>query len=424
MARKRKVMVVGSGAREHALSERLLDADSVSEVIVTPGLSGVAPRARLHSRPGKPLEVALAERPDLVVIGPEAPLCEGLVDELEAAGIRAFGPNRSAARLEGSKAFMKAFAERAGIRTARFETVRDVAAAERAIGAFPNPPVVKADGLCAGKGVIVAKTHDEALAAAREMLSGERFGDAGKTVVIEERIHGPEASMHAICDGERFVVLPAAQDHKRLGDGDTGPNTGGMGAYAPAPIVTAERFQRFEKDVFERAFRAMADSGTPYRGALFANMIIPDDGTEPVLLEFNARFGDPETQVLMAVTGGDLAEALDSAARGALGKDALPVLDRSAVCVVLAVAGYPEAPRKGDVIEGVSKAEAVEGVRVYQAGTALDGDRLTTASGRVLAVTAHAPTLREAHARAYRAVDEIHFSGMQFRRDIAARALG
>jgi phosphoribosylamine--glycine ligase len=284
--------------------------------------------------------------------------------------------------------------------------------------------VVKADGLCAGKGVIVAKTHEEALAAARGMLSGEAFGDAGRTVVIEERIFGPEASMHAVCDGERFVVLPAAQDHKRIGEGDTGPNTGGMGAYAPAPIVTPERFGWLEKEVYARAFRTMAESGTPYRGALFANMIIPDDGSEPVLLEFNARFGDPETQVLMAVSGGDLAEALDSAARGALAADALPVLDRSAVCVVIAVAGYPEAPRKGDVIEGVSKAEALDGVRVYQAGTALDGERLITAGGRALAVTAHAPTLRDAHARAYRAVEQIRFSGMYFRRDIAARALG
>jgi len=301
--------------------------------------------------------------------------------------------------------------------------VCDASAAERAIRSFESPPVVKADGLCGGKGVVVAKTHDEAIEAANSMLSGKRFGEAGKTVVIEERLAGAEASLHAICDGERFVVLPAAQDHKRIGDGDTGPNTGGMGTYAPAPIVSQERFHWLEKEVFARAFRSMAEAGMPYRGALFAGMMIPDEG-EPVLLEFNVRFGDPETQVLLAVTGGDLAEALDSAARGALAADALPALERSAVCVVLAASGYPDSPRKGDVIEGVSKAETVEGVRVYQAGTALEGGHLTTASGRVLGVTAHAPTLREAHARAYRAVDEIRFSGMQFRRDIAARALG
>jgi phosphoribosylamine--glycine ligase len=241
--------------------------------------------------------------------------------------------------------------------------------------------------------------------------------------VIEERLPGPEASMHAICDGERFVVLPAAQDHKRIGEGDTGLNTGGMGAYAPAPIITPDLFEQIERDVFERAFRTMAAEGTPFRGALFAGLMFSEQG-EPVLLEFNVRFGDPETEVLMAVTGGDLAEALDSAARGSLAPDALPTLDRSAICVVLAAAGYPDAPRKGDVIEGIARAEALEGVRVYQAGTALEAGRLTTAGGRVLAVTAHAPTLRDAQGAVYRAIEQIHFSGMYYRRDIAARALG
>jgi phosphoribosylamine--glycine ligase len=422
----RKILIIGSGGREHALARRLLASDSVAEVIVAPGNAGTAEesgsRKVLRNAAADPLAVALAERPDLVVVGPEAPLCDGLVDRLTAEGITAFGPTRAAARLEGSKAFMKDFVHRMGIRTARHEVVRDPAAAERAVGLFEAPPVVKADGLCAGKGVVVAETHDEAFSAALSMLSGQGFGDAGRTVVLEERIVGAEASVHAISDGERVFMLPSAQDHKRIAEGDRGPNTGGMGAYAPAPLVTKEMAARIRVDVFERTVRGMAAEGSPYRGVLFAGLMITEGG-EPYLLEFNVRFGDPETQVLMSVLDGDLADALGGAARGALDPGALRVSARHALTVVLAAAGYPGAPRLGDPIKGLAEAGAVEGVSVHHAGTRREGDAVVTAGGRVLGITGSGATLREACDRAYRAVGCVSFAGMQFRRDIGARAL-
>ena len=428
MTSLRKVLVVGSGGREHALALRLLESDSVGEVLVAPGNAGTAeaPRGshkRLRNAVGSPVEIAKNERVALVVVGPEAPLCQGLVDELSQLGISAFGPSRSAARLEGSKAFMKDFAVRHGIRTARHEVVRDAHALQAAVASFTEPPVIKADGLCGGKGVVVAASHAEALAAGRTMLSGERFGAAGTTVVVEERIQGAEASVHAICDGERFLVLAAAQDHKRIGDGDTGPNTGGMGTYAPAPVVSGALAGKIERDIVRRAVEGMASDGTPYRGALFAGLMITPDG-EPMLLEFNVRFGDPETQVLVNVMAGDLGEALDQAARGCLDPAALAFSGGHAVCVVLAAAGYPDTPRQGDVISGVVEAESVSGVRVYHAGTALRDGWVVTAGGRVLGVTATASSLMDARDAAYRAVDRIAFTGRQLRRDIAARALG
>jgi phosphoribosylamine--glycine ligase len=359
----------------------------------------------------------------LVVIGPEGPLCEGLTDRLTAAGQLVFGPTQRAAQLEGSKAFMKQFAARHGLPTARFHVVNDVAAAERAIADFPTPPVIKADGLCAGKGVVVAQSHEEALSVARRMLSGEAFGAAGRTLVIEERTPGAEASMHAICDGERFVILPAAQDHKRIFDGDRGPNTGGMGAYAPAPLITPELKARVQREIFERALRGMAADGQPFRGALYAGLMITPEGNIS-LIEFNVRFGDPETQVLMAVLDGDLAEALAGAARGQLDPALLEVSQDHALCVVLAAGGYPESPRTGDKISGLAGAAAVPGVHVFHAGTKLVNGETVTAGGRVLGVTARGKTLLEAHARAYEAAALIEYQGRQYRRDIAARALG
>jgi phosphoribosylamine--glycine ligase len=423
----RKILVLGAGGREHALALRLLDCASVTEVVVAPGNAGTVgdptPGKSLRAVSGDALQLAAREAPDLVVIGPEVPLCEGLSDKLTAAGHCVFGPSERAARLEGSKAFMKEFAARHGIATGRFQVVTDSAAAERAIADFSEPPVVKADGLCAGKGVVVADSHAQALAAARAMLSGDAFGAAGKTVVIEERVYGAEASMHAICDGERFVLLPAAQDHKRIGDGDRGPNTGGMGTYAPAPVVTPELHERIRREVFERALRGMAAEGNPFRGALFAGLMISPEG-DVSLLEFNVRFGDPETQVLTAVLDGDFAAALSGAARGELDPSLLQVSRDHALCVVLAAAGYPDAPRTGDRIRGLDAAERVPGVRVFHAGTKWRDGELVTAGGRVLGVTARAESLEEAHARAYEAVQHIEFEGRQYRRDIAARALG
>jgi phosphoribosylamine--glycine ligase len=424
-----RILIVGSGGREHALAQRLLDSPTVSDIVVCPGNGGTAAVGTawegkaMRNEPGNPLDVALHERVDLVVVGPEAPLCDGLVDQLRERGIRVYGPTRRAAQLEGSKAFMKEFAARHAIPSARHVVVKDAQQIAAAVAEFEEPPVVKADGLCAGKGVIVAESHAEAVAAARSMLEEQRFGAAGSTVVIEQRIAGAEVSVHAICDGTSAVMLPVAQDHKRIADGDRGPNTGGMGTYAPAPLVTSELAERIQREIVERALAGMREDGTPYTGTLFAGLMISARG-EPLLLEFNVRFGDPETQVLMNTIEGDLFETLLAAAEGRLKPGMLRPSGEHAVCVVLAAAGYPDTPRTGDVIDGLFEAQAVEGVRIYHAGTRIDGARMLTAGGRVLGVTARGSTLVEAHERAYRAAEVIRFNGRQMRRDIAARALG
>lgn len=434
MGAERKVLVVGSGGREAALARRLLESPSVSEVWVNPGNAGTAcaqarsrgdqgPAKVLRNVVGSPVDVARQAGIGLVVVGPEAPLVEGLADRLRHEGIAVFGPTAAAARLEGSKSFMKAFAARHGLRTARSCVVADLAAAERAIRGFEAPPVVKADGLCAGKGVVVSASHEEALAAARGMLSGETFGDPGRTVVIEEHLTGEEASVHAISDGERTILLPSAQDHKRLLDGDVGPNTGGMGAYAPAPLITPALEQQIERDIIQRAIWGMKEEGCRYQGVLYAGLMITAQG-EPYLLEFNVRFGDPETQVLVDSIEGDLAAALCSAAEGHLEADALSARAGHTLCVVLAAAGYPESPRRGDPITGLEAAEALRDVAVYHAGTRQEGDRIVTAGGRVLGVTGRGTTLAKAREQAYLAVDLIHFEGKQARRDIGHRALG
>lgn len=428
MANGRKVLVVGSGGREHALALALLDSPSVAEVVVTPGNAGTTCKTSrsdksLRNAAGVPFDVAVLERPDLIVIGPEVPLCDGLSDALRAQGFLVYGPSKGAAQLEGSKAFMKDFVARHGLATARYVTITERREIESAVRSFETAPVVKADGLCAGKGVVVAETHEEAIAAAQEMLSGQAFGEAGLKVVLEERLVGAEASIHAICDGNRGYVLPAAQDHKRIFDADQGPNTGGMGTYAPAPIVTPELASRIEREVIQPVIDGMRNEGNPFIGTLFAGVMISPSG-EAKVLEFNVRFGDPETQVLMGVIAGDLAELLVSAARGQLDPSALTVQPKHAICVVLAAHGYPGKVRTGDVITGIEAAERDPNVRVIHAGTKIDTEgRLVTAGGRVLGVTASGDSLREAARRAYAAVEQIRFDGMQFRRDIGYRAL-
>ncbi|MBL8742139.1 MAG: phosphoribosylamine--glycine ligase [Myxococcales bacterium] len=421
--------MIGSGAREHALARAMLRAREGRQVIIAPGNGG----AEAGATPGlartaldvNRIEevVALAERtkPDLIVIGPEAPLCAGVVDALSAAGFLTFGPNRAAARLEASKAFVKELATRAGIPTAGYDIVKDMAAAERAIDTRGAPVVVKADGLCAGKGVVVAKTKDEAMAAAQSMLEDNVFGEAGRVVVIEDCLVGREVSVHAICDGERYVLLPPARDHKRIFDGDRGPNTGGMGVVCPAPDIGPDLVARIDRELIAPTLKRMRDEGTPFRGVLFAGVMVTDAG--PLLLEHNVRFGDPECETMMELIDGDLAEVLRDAARGALDPATLRVRsDRSAVVVVLAAEGYPATPVTGDPINGIDAAEAL-GVTVHHAGTKREGDRLVTSGGRVLAVAASAATLLDAQALAYRGCKAIDFRGMQYRRDIGKSTL-
>jgi len=423
-----KVLVVGGGGREHALAIRLLASKSVQHVIVCPGNAGTAETPpgfegkRLESSSLTPLAAAQEFGVDLVVVGPEVPLVDGLADRLREAGFACFGPSKVAAQLEGSKAFMKEFCARHGIRVARDVIVRDLAELDAALASFTEPPVVKADGLCAGKGVTVAETFEEARAAATEMLSGRAFGAAGAVVVLEERILGSEASIHAICDGERVFLLPAAQDHKRIFEGDQGPNTGGMGTYAPAPVVTPDLLSRIAREMMQRAVDGMRADGHPFIGTLFAGVMITPAG-EPVLLEFNVRFGDPETQVLTAIVDGDFGQALAAAAHGKLDPKLLHVTSRHALCVVVAAAGYPEAPELGDPITGLDRAAAVPATRVLHAGTKQRGDDVVTSGGRVLGVVGSGSNLLEARNRAYQAALCIQFRGRQLRRDIGHRAL-
>jgi len=425
----RKVVLVGGGGREHALALKLLESPSVSEVVVTPGNPGMnrvpqdLPPKVLRTRAGDAFQVISDEAPDLVVIGPEGPLCAGLADRVRALGIACYGPSQKAAELEGSKAFMKAFCNRHQIPTAREFVVRTEAELDTALASFSDPPVIKADGLCAGKGVVVATSMTEARQAALGMLTGSSFGDAGRTVVVEERLYGAEASVHAICDGKRAWVLPVAQDHKRIFDGDEGPNTGGMGTYAPAPLVTPELAAQIEKIAILPVLEGMRAEGNPFIGTLFVGLMISAAG-EPKVLEFNVRFGDPETQVLMQLIEGDFAELLYRAAQGDLSQaHGLEVNDKHAVCVVMAARGYPEAPQLGDAISGLDQADSLPDVRVFHAGTGSREQVLVTAGGRVLGVTARGADLRSARDVAYAAVEKIHFAGQQFRRDIAHRAL-
>jgi len=430
----RRILVLGSGAREHALANVLARSPRTTEVIVCPGNAGtVCPaesgRARIRrayassDKPEAIVELARREDVHLVVVGPEALLCAGVADALEQAGFRVFGPSHEAARLEGSKAFMKEFAQRHAIPTAPFAIVTTFREAEAEIRRRGAPIVVKADGLCAGKGVVVAQTEEEAIAAARDMLVDNRFGAAGQTVVIEDVIAGEEASVHAITDGTSFFVLPVARDHKRAFDGDNGPNTGGMGVFAPSPQVTSAMLERIEREILRPTIDGMRQEGRPLRGVLFAGLMITPAG-DPMLLEHNVRFGDPECEALMSLVEGDVAELCDSVARGSLDMNAVRVApNRCAIVVVVAAAGYPTAPRSGDVIHGIDRANKHPHVAVYHAGTRDSGSDVVTSGGRVLAVTATGESMIVARERAYAAAADISFDGGFYRRDIGASLL-
>ena len=363
------------------------------------------------------------ESVDLVVVGPEVPLAAGLGDRLRAADILVFGPNQDGARLESSKSFCKSLMQKYVVPTASARTFTDFDAARNYLESLPGFPVVlKADGLAAGKGVVLPESLEEALDAAHGMLVGGRFGEAGATLLVEEFLHGEELSVFALTAGRTIVVLASSQDHKRIFDGDRGPNTGGMGAYSPAPVATERVMDRIAEDVLVRTVHGLSRERIDYRGVLYAGMMATRSG--PRVIEYNCRFGDPETQPLMARLKSDLLDLLVATASGKLGDVKPPEWDpRPAVCVVLASRGYPETSSKGDVITGVDAAEALDDVVVFHAGTRRDGDALVTDGGRVLGVTALGETLQAARDRAYEAVERISFDGMQYRRDIAARAL-
>ncbi len=402
------VCIVGSGAREHALAVAL---SRHADVVVTPGNPGI---------PGSTPQPVDDIAADLFVIGPETPLVDGLADYLRGAGRLVFGPGAAGAHLEGSKAWMKEVLKEASVPTARYGAFADVEPAVAFLRTLPGPWVVKTDGLAAGKGVLVTESFDEAAADVAAKLSGQAFGDAGRRVVIEEYLDGPEVSLLCVCDGRQAVPLAPAQDFKRLGDGDAGPNTGGMGAYSPVPVAGKDVVD----EVLERAvlptLAALQGRRIDYRGVLYAGLILTSDG--PKLLEYNVRFGDPEAQVVLPRFAGNLAELLEEAASGRIESE--PVFDeRAAVTVVLATEGYPLSPRSGDVIEGLEEADALDDVLVFRAGVDRDADgRWVTAGGRVLAVTGMGDDLTAARATAYDAASHISWSGMQYRTDIAGAA--
>ena len=424
-----KLLVIGSGGREHALAWRLAQSQKVQKIFVAPGNAGTARENGLEN-------IALTAIPDLIafaqqedihatIVGPEGPLAAGIVDAFRAAGLRIFGPTQAAAQLESSKDFAKRFMTRHQIPTAKFETFTDTAKAHAYVDAEGAPIVIKADGLAAGKGVVVAMSLDEAHRAIDDMLSGNKLGinyqSGGARVVIEEFLDGEEASFIVMADGKHALAMATSQDHKRLLDGDAGPNTGGMGAYSPAPVVTPQIHARVMREVIMPTIRGMEADGILYTGFLYAGLMIKPDGTLRVL-EFNCRFGDPETQPIMMRLKSDFTELIDAGIDGRLDQIDAEWDRRVALGVVLAAAGYPDSPRKGDVINGLART-ATEDTHVFHAGTAAHGDAVVTAGGRVLCVTALGDTAKLAQNRAYEAAGEIAFDGMQYRTDIGHRAI-
>ena len=431
-----KILVVGSGGREHAIAWRLAQDAAKHDIYCAPGNAGTA--AIAANVPVKAEDVAgvvawaKAERPDLVVVGPEAPLVAGLVDALAAEGILAFGPVAAGARMEGSKRFAKEVMDAAGVPTGRAETFTDPAKAKAALPAYGLPVVIKADGLAAGKGVVVAETTEQAETAIDDMLVGNKFGAAGAEVLVEEFLDGEECSILAMVDGERAVLLPSSQDHKRVFDGDKGPNTGGMGAYSPAPVVTESMLPEIRDRIILPVVRELARRGIVYRGILYAGLMVTPEGgriaksgSRVNVVEFNARFGDPETEAVLPRIGGDFAQALVNAAKGCLSDDDIVVKPEAAATVIIASGGYPGSYEKGKEIRGLAtgNGERVTGNGiVFHCGTKEEDGKVVTAGGRVLSVTGLGATLREAVDRAYARVAEISFDKAFYRRDIAHRA--
>ena len=418
------ILLLGAGGREHALAWKMAASPLVDRLYCAPGNAGIAKDAELVALDiaDHPAVVAFCQtsKIDFVVVGPEAPLCAGIVDDLERAGIKTFGPSKAAARLEGSKGFTKDLCRANAIPTATYERFTAAEPAKAYVRKLGAPIVVKADGLAAGKGVVVAQTLDEAFLAI-DMMFGGGLGAAGAEVVVEEFLVGEEASFFALCDGETAIPLASAQDHKRVGDGDTGPNTGGMGAYSPAPVMTPQMTQRTMDEIIAPTLGAMKAMGCPFKGVLFAGLMITKDG--PKLIEFNVRFGDPETQVLMLRLMSDLVPALIASRDGQLKNFDLRWYPDAALTVVMAAKGYPGDYAKGSVIEGLDVAAEVDGVEIFHAGTKSDGGRIAANGGRVLNVSALGKTVAEAQARAYQAIDRIRWPQGFCRRDIGWQAV-
>jgi len=420
-----KIFIVGGGGREHALAWKISQDSTKPVIFCAPGNAGTATVATNLSISATDLDGLVAwateHRPDLTIIGPEAPLCAGLTDRLQAIGLNVFGPSSAAAQMEGSKIFSKTVMNEAGVPTAASASFTDADKAKAYIREQGAPIVVKADGLAAGKGVTVCQTVAEAEAAIDEALVEQAFGDAGHRVLIEEFLDGEEASILALVDGERIVLLASSQDHKRVNDGDAGPNTGGMGAYSPAPVVTEDLWPEIRARVFENTITALKKRGITYRGVLYAGLMLTSRGMR--VLEFNCRFGDPECQAVLARWDGDVLPALEACAEGRLDDSMVKWKADVSVCVVMVAGGYPGKYRGGDVINGLNLAAQVPRAVVFHAGTKLDGNRVVTAGGRVLGVTAIGSDLQTAIHRAYQAVDKISFANHHVRRDIGWRAL-
>ena len=421
------VLIIGGGGREHALAWKVAQSPRVTRVFIAPGNAGTASETKCENVAIQAedidglLDFARARKIELTIVGPEAPLVLGVVDRFQAAGLRCFGPSRAAAQLEGSKAFAKDFLARHEIPTAAYGNFTDIAAAEAFIRKLGAPLVVKADGLAAGKGVIIAQTIEEACAAVRDMLAGNAFGEAGHRVVVEEFLEGEEASFIVMADGEHILPLATSQDHKRAGDGDTGPNTGGMGAYSPAPVVTPEIHARVMREVIEPTVRGMRAEGHRYTGFLYAGLMIDADGT-PRVLEFNCRFGDPETQPVMLRLQSDFVTLIEAALDGRLDRVTAEWDPRPALGVVMAAGGYPGTYSKGDVISGLPEKPAPD-TKVFHAGTTLRNGNVLTSGGRVLCVTALGNTVSTAQQHAYEVVRQIHWKGALYRTDIGYRAI-
>ena len=438
-----KILVVGSGGREHAIAWRLAQDKEGHELYCAPGNAGTAAIATNVAVAAEDIDGvvawATANHPDLVVVGPEAPLVKGLVDALQKIGVPAFGPVAAGARMEGSKRFAKEVMDAAGVPTGKAEVFTDAAAAKAALPSFGLPVVIKADGLAAGKGVIVAETAEQAEGAIDDMLVGNKFGAAGAEVLIEEFLHGEECSILALVDGENAVLLPSSQDHKRVFDGDKGPNTGGMGAYSPAPVVTADRLPEIKEKIILPVVRELKKRGIVYRGVLYAGLMVNDENSNPHgpiaksgsavnVVEFNARFGDPETEAVLPRLGGSFATALLHAAKGCLKDEDVVVKDDAAATVIIASGGYPGSYEKGKEIRGIGNGEwgtgngESEDCIVFHCGTKTADGKILTSGGRVLSVTGMGATLREAVDKAYAGVGKIAFDKMFFRKDIAHRA--